>query len=108
MSSLVPSSGAPFDCPFNGGDQDTVQSVEHRFSHSRAVRQRDLTGFHPLHQAVAADLVPGLRKPAVKNQDFVVANLDGRRVACREQTRARSWQSRGRSAASHPGCPWSN
>jgi len=41
-------------------------------------------------QAVAADLLLGLRKRAVRDQDLAVANLDGRRVARRAQTRARS------------------
>jgi hypothetical protein len=42
-----------------------------------------------LHQVVA-DLLLGLRKPAIRNQELAVANLDGRRVARRAQTRARS------------------
>ncbi len=43
-----------------------------------------------LGQAVAADLLLGLSKPEVRNQDLAVASLDGRRVARRAQTRARS------------------
>jgi hypothetical protein len=41
-------------------------------------------------QAAAADLLLGPGKPAVGDQDLAVANLDGRRVAGRAQTRARS------------------
>jgi hypothetical protein len=39
-------------------------------------------------QALSADLLLGLRKRAVRDQDFAVADLDGRRVALQAQARA--------------------